>query len=188
MATRFPQPQPINDPDVVLLATISATLMPDYVNPTEDPWSGSPFSWIKTRPSRQMGAIGEQLVSGWCAAKGLDVTRTGDAEADRVINGRRVEIKFSTLWTNGDYVFQQIRDQRYDHALLIGLSPFAASCWVVPKPVLLEQPFKKGLRHQHGGSEGRDTIWLRFKAANVPEWLVPYGGSLAAAYRRLLIF
>ena len=92
MATRFPQPQPINDPDVVLLATISATLMPDYVNTTEDPWSASPFSWIKTRPSRQMGAIGEQLVAGRCAAKGLDVTRTGDVEADRVINGKRVEI------------------------------------------------------------------------------------------------
>ena len=39
------------------------------------------------------GSIGEQLVAGWFAAKGLDVLRTGDSEADRVIDGKRVEIK-----------------------------------------------------------------------------------------------
>ena len=143
--TEIPPSQPLADPDLRLLAAISATLMSDYITPENDPWSGSPFAWIKTRPSRQVGSIGEQLVAGWCAAKGLDVTRTGDTEADRVIAGRRVEIKFSTLWESGDYVFQQIRDQRYDIALLLGLSPFEASCWVVPKTILREQPFRPGL-------------------------------------------
>ena len=120
----------------------SAALMGEYVKGADDPWLGSPFAWIKTRPSRQVGSIGEQLVAGWFAAKGLDVLRTGDSDADRVIDGKRVEIKFSTLWESGDYVFQQIRNQRYDVALLLGLSPFAGSCWVVPKAVLLEQPFR----------------------------------------------
>ncbi len=115
--------------------------MPDYVDPAKDPWIGSPFAWIRTRPSRQVGTIGEQLVAGWAAAKGLDVVRTGDSDADRVINGKRIEIKFSMLWTSGRYVFQQIRDQRYDYALLLAISPFTASCWVVPKSVLMERPF-----------------------------------------------
>ena len=110
--TVIPPSLPLADPDLGLLAAISATLMSDYIKPENDPWAGSPFAWIKTRPSRQIGSIGEQLVAGWCAAKGLDVTRTGDSDADRIIAGRRVEIKFSTLWENGDYVFQQIRDQR----------------------------------------------------------------------------
>jgi hypothetical protein len=174
--------QPISDPDVALLASISAALMGDYINPNVDPWLGSPFAWIKTRPSRQVGSIGEQLVAGWFAAKGLDVVRTGDSDADRVIDGRRVEIKFSTIWESGDYVFQQIRNQRYDVALLLGLSPFSASCWVVPKPVLLEQPFRLGLSHQHGGQAGSDTVWLRFRAASPPAWLSAYGGSLGEAY------
>lgn len=184
--TVFGTPRPISDPDVALLATIAATLMNDYVKPGEDPWAGSPFAWIKSRPSRQVGSIGEQLVAGWCAAKGFDVTRTGDAEADRVIAGARIEIKFSTVWAGGDYVFQQIRDQRYDSVLLLGLSPFAASCWVIPKTVIMDDTPKAGLTYQHGGQRGRDTRWLRFRADSPPSWLAPYGGTLAAAYERLL--
>lgn len=180
-------PQPITDPDVVLLGTIATTLMADYVNPADDPWAGSPFAWIKTRPSRQVGKIGEQLVAGWAAAKGLDVVRAGDSDADRVINGWRVEIKFSTRWAGGGYTFQQIRDQRYDLALFLGLSPFAASAWVVPKSVLMERPFRPGLSHQHGGQAGTDTVWLQFPADSPPRWLADFGGTLAAAYTLLAI-
>lgn len=101
----------IEDPYVRLLASVAAPLRGDYVREgAADPWAGSPFAWIRTRPSRQVGKIGEQLVAGWCAAKGLDVVSSGDAQADRVIAGRRVEIKFSTLWESGVYKFQQIRD------------------------------------------------------------------------------
>jgi hypothetical protein len=94
----------ITDPDVQLLASIAATIKNEYVREgAVDPWVGSPFAWIRTRPSRQVGRIGEQLVAGWCAAKDLDVVRSPDSEADRIIGGRRVEIKFSTLWQSGNY-------------------------------------------------------------------------------------
>lgn len=66
--------------------------------------------------------------------------------------------------------------------LLLGLSPFAASCWVVPKAVIVGHPLKLGLSHQHGGRRGQDTIWLRFRASNPPEWLSSFGGSLAQAF------
>jgi hypothetical protein len=72
-------------------------------------------------------------------------------------------------------------------ALLLGLSPFAASCWVVPKPVLLEQPFRAGLSHQHGGQAGTDTVWLRFKAGAPPAWLSAYGGALRTAYEQFAL-
>jgi hypothetical protein len=92
----------IKDPEVLMLAAIAGALKGDYVREWDgDPWAGSPFAWIRTRPSRQVGKIGEQLLAGWCAAKGLDITSSGDSEADRVIAGRRVEIKFSTLWRAG---------------------------------------------------------------------------------------
>lgn len=59
---------PIKDPEVLMLATIAGTLKGDYVREgPDDPWAASPFAWIRTRPSRQVGKIGEQLVAGWCA-------------------------------------------------------------------------------------------------------------------------
>jgi len=100
----------IKDSEVMILVGISQALQLEYQSENRE-WEGSPFAWIKTRPSRQVGAIGERLVAGWLAARGFNVTRSSDSDADRVIEGKRVEIKFSTLWANGGYKFQQLRDQ-----------------------------------------------------------------------------
>lgn len=171
----------IEDPEVLFLASIAATLRSDYVREGSiDPWAGSPFAWIRTRRSRQVGKIGEQLVAGWCAAKGLDVVGSGDSEADRVIAGRRVEIKFSTLWESGVYKFQQLRDQNYEHAVCLGLSPFDAHCWVISKTVLRGHVI--GHTPQHTGRGGTDTFWLSFDAGNPPAWLRACGGRLADAF------
>ena len=116
----------IHDEDVRMLAAIAGTLKADYAD-EDSTWSGSPFAWIITRPSRQIGTIGEKLVAGWCAAKDLDVTRPPNSDCDRVINGKRVEIKFSRLWKTGLYKFQQLRDQEYDFAICLGISPFDAA-------------------------------------------------------------
>lgn len=174
-------PPHITDPDVRLLASIAAQLEPDYVNPqVEAQWASSPFAWIRARPSRQRGKIGEQLIAGWCAAKELNVLRSPDAEADRIIEGQRVEIKFSTLWESGVYKFQQIREQNYSHAICLGISPFDAQCWVISKELLREHVI--GFTPQHRGRMGTDTFWLSFEPDNPPSWLAPCGGRLSAAF------
>jgi len=53
----------INDPEVRILAGISHALESEYQSEDRG-WEGSPFAWIKTKPSRQVGAIGEKLVAG----------------------------------------------------------------------------------------------------------------------------
>ena len=171
----------IADPDVQLLAAIAGTLQSDYV--TDDmSWEGSPFAWIRQRPSRQRGSIGEKLVAGFLAAKDFDVVRSPDSEADRVIDGLRTEIKSSTLWKNGGYRFQQLRDQNYDVAICLGVSPFNAHCWVIPKSDIMKNWGKaEGLSSQHGGQAGTDTAWLTVDPENVQQWLLPYGGTLAEA-------
>ena len=167
----------IDDPEVKLLASLAATLEPDYVQ-DNDAWSDSPFKWIKTSlPSRTVGAVGEALVAGWAAAKGFDVTRTGDSDADRIINGHRIEIKFSTLWANGGYKFQQIRDQRYEFCFCLGVSPFDAHAWLLPKDVLLERVI--GHMGQHSGASGRDTAWLGFPVGQPYPWMAEHGGRLS---------
>jgi hypothetical protein len=156
---------------VQVLAGISATLQLDYAPPAQDPWAGSPFQWILQQPSSSKGKIGEQLVAGWCAAKGFDVVRSGDREADRIIEGHRVEIKLSTLWKASVYKFQQIRDQRYEYLLCLGLAPFEVRAWLIPKSALLEHVI--GQMGQHTGATGRDTAWLSVAASHPQRWLEP---------------
>lgn len=146
-------------------------------------WAGSPFYWIKSRSSRQIGAIGEALASGWAASKGFDVQRPLSSEHDRLIAGLKVEIKYSSLWTDTEvYKFQQLRDQDYEYALLLGVSPFDAQAWFVPKAELsYNRP--PALVPQHAGAAGRDTRWLSFRASTPPEWLLPYGGRLSDVAR-----
>ena len=174
-------PRRIADPEVQLLAAIAGTLKADYIREGEaDPWAGSPFAWIRTLPSRQRGKIGEQLVAGWCAAKGFDVTASGDSEADRVIAGWRVEVKFSTRWASGVYKFQQIREQSYDYVVCLGISPFDAQGWLISKSLLRRHVI--GHTPQHAGARGTDTFWLSFPAAEPPKWLAECGGTLARTY------
>ncbi len=172
----------ISDPDTQMLAAIAGILRADY--PDDDiNWEGSPFAWIKNRPSaRQKGAICEKLVAGFLAAKDFDVARSPDSEADRIVSGLRIEIKSSTLWENGSYRFQQLRDQNYDIAICLGISPFEAHCWVLPKSVIMAGwGTLEGLSSQHRGQAGTDTAWLQVYPDNVQSWLLPYGGTLAKA-------
>lgn len=167
----------IADPDVRVLASLATTLASDYVPPEDDPWVGSPFEWILRVPSRTKGAIGEALVAGWAAATGLDVVRSRNSDADRVIEGHRIEIKMSTLWRGGGFKFQQIRDQDYDFCFCIGISPFDAQAWLLPKSVLLE--YVIGHMGQHTGARGTDTAWLGFPSSRPYPWMRPYGDRLS---------
>lgn len=175
----------ISDPDVQQLVAISSALQADYTE-SDDSWNGSPFAWIKNRPSRQIGAIGEKLVDDWLATQNFNVTRSPDSDADRVVEGKRVEIKFSTLWKSGLYKFQQLRDQEYDFAVCLGISPFNVHCWVLEKNEILMQWRELGnLKSQHGGESGTDTCWLAVDPDSVHPWLQPFGGSLREGLARI---
>lgn len=139
-------------------------------------WSGSPFAWIRGESSRRKGKIGEQMVERWCQHLGLTTWAPGDSDCDLVIDGVRVEVKFSTLWDNGTFVFQQIRDQDYAIVVCLGVEPFSAYMWAIPKSVLQDQP--QGVTPQHGGARGTDTLWLRIDPENLPAWMGEWGGTL----------
>jgi len=168
-----------SEPDVQRLAEIADKIKGEYIQEGKS-WANSPFAWIRACPSRQIGKIGERLVAGWCAGRGLQVIGCRDPEADLLIEGHRVEVKFSTLWESGIYVFQQIRNQNYEYVICLGLSPFDAHCWVIPKEVAL-----KKASPQHTGRGGEETFWLHVKVDSPPLWLSEYGGSLEKAWEVL---
>lgn len=149
-------------------------------------WIGSPFEWFIRLPSRTVGSVGEALVEEWLKSQGFELTPSGSPEFDRWCqlqggNKRvRLEIKFSTLWENGEYVFQQIRNQEYDAVLCLEISPKSAHAWVIPKKVAWSKATS-----QHGGRRGQDTKWIRLNPESPPLWLAPYGGELGRAIDQL---
>ena len=176
----------IQDPEVRRLATVASVLSDDY-RIANDPWAGSPFAWLKNIPSsRTRGKAFEDIVERWCAAAGLRVAPSRDSDADRIIAGRRTEIKGSTLWKGGTYTFQQIRDQNYHIIVCLGISPFDAHCWVIPKNDVMALRDKGLITPQHGGRRGSDTLWINgVNPSNPPNWLRPYGGTLNEGFARL---
>ncbi len=144
------------------------------------PWAGSAFEWVLSLPSASKGKLGKRLVYQWCALKGLSVDGSSDSDADMLINGHKVEVKFSTLWETGIYKFQQIRDQNYEYCICLGISPFEAHCWVASKTLLKKNVI--GHMGQHTGSAGQETAWFSVNPSNPPAWLAPFGGTLARAY------
>jgi len=141
-----------------------------------DPWAGSPFEWLMRLPSRSRGRAGELIAESWLIGLGFEVRLPLNTGHDRIVSRRKVEIKFSTLWGSGEYVFQQLRDQDYELALMLGVSPTIAHCWLVPKAEAFERAIP-----QHGGAAGRDTRWLRLRAASPPAWMSLHGGDIEAA-------
>ncbi len=155
------------DEDYVLLADLARGLRSEYADKRTVAWVNSPFGWVRNMPSRTVGAIGEKLIAGWCAARDFNVVRSPDSDADRVIEGMPVEIKFSTLWEGGFYKFQQIRNQNYDVLLCFGVSPDGVHGWIFRKQDI---PFEH-LEHQHNGARGSDTWWITVFPNNPPKWM-----------------
>lgn len=157
------------------IISIAENLRNQYRNYNSD-WVGSPFAWIKDLPSRTRGKVGEQLIEYWCTEQNFDVRPSPDSDADRIINGLRVEIKSSTLWQSGIYKFQQLRNQGYDVVICLGLSPYDVHCWVLSKEIIFKQWRSGGIGGQHGGSQATDTAWLTVKPNAPQTWLTPQEG------------
>ena len=176
-----------HNPDVREIVRITESLHNDYSS-SNLAWKESPFAWIKSLPSKTVGKVGEQIIERWCSTHNFDVESSPDSEADRIINGLRVEIKFSTLWQTGIYMFQQLRDQAYDVVICLGFSPFNVHCWVLSKKLVLEKWGSGEIRSQHGGSRGQDTAWLSVNPNNPQIWLTPPSGRPAEAIQVLRQF
>jgi hypothetical protein len=170
------------NPDFKLLATASTYIKKDFED-EYNRWADSPFEWVLNLPAGSKGKLGKLLVYQWCGLKGLSLDRSLDSEADMLINGHRVEIKFSTLWKSGIYKFQQIRDQNYEYAVCLGISPFDAHCWVFSKNILKKHVI--GHLGQHTGVTGKDTSWISIDPQKPPEWVNTCGGTLEEAFKVL---
>ncbi len=170
----------ITDPDVEKIATISSRLQESTEASNHIIWENSKFEWIRCIPPGTKGKVARGLISEWAIGKGLSV-KNASKGAQRIIEGKRVVIKLSTLWDGNFYKFQQIKDQDYSIVICLGISPFDASGWAIPKSEAL-----KHATPQHKGAEGSDTYWFTVTPGSEPGWLKHWGGRLAKMHEVLL--
>src|SRR5690348_15044161 len=101
-----------------------------------------------------------------CGLAGLPASRR---RHQLVINGRLATVKTSLLWTGGIYNFQQIRDEPFHAAVLLGLSATEVHLWAPPRAVLLANA-----PGQHTGAAARETAWISVEPNQPPPWLLPH--------------
>jgi len=152
----------------------TASYLKGALQEKNDLWESSPFEWLTQIPARQKGALGGRLVASWCASKGLSTDRSKDSGENLIINGSKIAIKFSTLWSNGSYTFQQIRKDGYDHILCFGISPNDVHCWIFAREYAI-----KNAASQHKGS---NEYWIKINPKDPKEWVKSCGGTLDEAY------
>ncbi len=157
-----------------VLSSIAASLRAE-LDVSNDEWAGSTWEWVKNQPPRRRGKIGERLVCAAARTVGLTVG-SGGAGADCRLGPLLVEVKLSTRWQDGKFVFQQLRDQNYGCVALVGVEPERLRIWVVPKDVLWN--LAEG---QHTGADAVETRWWGFHADCPPTWLASYGGDFETA-------
>ena len=164
------------DDDLALFARLSSEIYRKYETDEADAWKDSCFEWIHTAPSARKGAVGKALVRRWAEEQGRQISRALEKGHSFCVDGLRVAVKLSLVWSDGLFAFEQLRDEPYDVACLLGLEPDRVHLWCVPKPVLLQNA-----PGQHTGAQARETRWIQFPAADPPGWLVPYGDTPAEA-------
>jgi site-specific DNA-methyltransferase (adenine-specific) len=165
-------------PDFQMLVATANYLQIDLEMQSEM-WKDSPLEWVLQLSSAKKGKLAKHLIASWCASKGLSTDRPKDRKASLIISDHPVAIKFSTLWNDGNYKFQQIRNSGYELVICLGISPREAHCWVFNREYAI-----KHATPQHKGTKGSE-YWIAIDPGNPPEWVEDYGGTLDQAYKVL---
>lgn len=160
--------------DFMMIASTASTLQEEW-ELASDMWKNSPMEWITLLPARSKGKLARRLISSWLSSKGIKFERLQDTSETIIINKVSFAIKFSTLWKNGIYQFQQIKKNGPEYIICFGISPFAAHCWVITKIDAILNG-----NEQHKGASDSE-YWLAVNPDEVPNWLQPYGGKLENA-------
>jgi len=157
----------------------TASYLQKELEEISDLWKNSPFEWVLQLPARKKGKLGRNLVASWLESNKI-ITQRGEKSSETLVfNGATYSIKFSTLWTDNFYQFQQIKKNGNDFLLCFGLSPFSAHCWIFPIEYALEHA-----KPQHKSTISID-YWFSINPNNVPDWADGFGGSLEDALKLL---
>ena len=164
----------IFSPEFKNLIKITSNFQGDY-DEKSDMWRNSPFEWIMHLPARSKGKIARAILIKWLSNEEILLVRERGMNENLIINNKRFAVKYSSLWADGIYQFQQIRADGPDFVICFGISPFDAHCWVFNK----EKAIENG-SIQHRGAYGSE-YWLKINPSKEESWAKNYGGTLSSA-------
>lgn len=132
-------------------------------------WNASPYGNVRTLSPAKRGALGIDLVSSWAQQSGIPV---GSRWPHGItLAGHKVQVKMSTRWNDGQYVFQLPVSPEADLVALVGVSPAHMNLWIVTEALAVT----------HASSVGANKSWLVINADNGEGWTKRYGGTLRHA-------
>lgn len=123
-----------------------------------DYYAGSVFYPLKQLSSKKKGKYFESIFEEYCVSKGKVVQKPLNSDHDRIVDGLKVEVKGSFLWSNiHRFRWQQIRPaQDYDIMVFIAVYyskihfGFATKD-TVTKYVQVQNEKGEWIHNQHGG-------------------------------------
>jgi hypothetical protein len=125
-----------------------------------DPYKDSAFKVYKDMSSKKKGKYFELIVEEYFKKNGYEVKKASSSDHDRIINGKKVEIKGSLLWGEGTHFrWQQIRtNQDYDVVCFVAIYPdriefHGATKDVVKSNVEVQNSKGEWIYNQHGGKK-----------------------------------
>lgn len=143
-----------------------------FDRPANDKWRWSPFAWMRRLPSAKKHEAAKLMLRRWLKAQEFAVRSLKHRSASYLkINGHLVSLKVSFEWDECLYMFQQIRQEPYEYAMLAGISPARVRLWTVPRN---EQNLF--VTPQHIGPKGPANHLVRVRVDDIPKWLRRYRG------------
>lgn len=124
----------------------------------------SPFRHLKQLHAKQKGKRYEEITESVLTRIGYIVSKPKSTDYDRIVNGKKVEIKGSTLNKGTDnFSFLQIRpDQDYDLMYFSMFYPNEFVIMAMTKKQIKENIDKKVFKKQHGGNKANSGTYCYY--------------------------
>ena len=145
-----------------------------YLISNFDPWIGTPFEGYKYLDSKQKGNFGENFVESYFKSVGSKVTPADNAGHDRIVDGVKVEVKFSLAHSDNkkkiikDNTFTMNHvsaDKDWEVLVFFGINPDIQESYtrVLTKSQfrnILSSKDQKLFSRQQGGKKIENDDWM----------------------------
>ena len=156
-----------------LLLETAERLLPYLESINVNYWEDTQFKLYRTASNTGKGAYGERFVTDLLTAKGYNVSKPSNTGHDRIVNGLKLEIKFSLSMTNhkkglvedNSFMMNHLStDKDFDVLYFLGINrDFSTVEILLTKESfkeIMNTPNQQYFNPQQGGKKGKNNDWM----------------------------